>query len=849
MPTQVFVGVAIAVLVVNAAFAYRSVVRLIEHDHWVSHTYEVIGDLEQVISVLKDAETGKRGYVLAGTDNYLELYNTAVAKLHAQIAEAKQLTSDNPVQQRRFPELEQKIDRRMGLLQQGIDLRRKEIGGGAQIALQDTGELQMDEIRVLIKSMQDEEYRLLVTRQSDSARSARSSEVSLVLSNVLAIAFLLLIGRILHREQRLRESSAEIAERFRSLSKYAPVGIKQVALDGRLLTANPALCRMLGYSESELVGRTFEELTHPDDRERERQQIEAMLRGQREFVHCDLRYLHRDGSLLWVTLATSLVRGGAGEPLYRISIVQDITDRKRAEEALRLSEERLRFSLEACHIGAWDIDLDDHTAYRSLEHSRIFGYEEFLPRWTLDDFLRHVLPEHRSLIEAMVREGTATKQGWAHECPIRRADGEVRWIWFSGRHLVTDSGRSRVAGIVQDITERKMADEALRQSLERLEKVLEIETVGVMFWDLNTGCLVDANDAFLKLMGYARSDVEARDLTWQKFTPPEYYDVSRAEIEKFMVTGRVGPYEKEYFCKDGTKRWLLFAGSSLGGNQCVEFCVDIADRKKAEQQLMELNQQLEDRVRRRTAQLEASNRELEAFSYSVSHDLRAPLRTMDGFSHALLEDCAGSLDEKGQHYVARISAAAQKMGQLIDDLLQLSRIGRAEMRLKRVDLSQIAQGVIEDLRTSDPDRQVEVAIEPRLEANGDPGLLQVVLQNLLSNAWKFTSRREGAKIELGRLNGGSHGVFFVRDNGAGFDMKYADHLFSPFKRLHADEEFKGTGIGLATVQRIIRRHQGRIWAEAFTEQGATFYFELGSHSGYSPGVVPDGQREAVDRDR
>ena len=343
--TRAFVGVATAVLVVNAALAYWSITRLIENDHWVSHTYQVIGELEKVISLLKDAETGNRGYLLAGTDNYLEPYITAVNKLHAQVAAVKQLTSDNPTQQQRFPELEQKVDNRMAVLQQGIDLRREGVTGRAQIALQDTGRQEMDEIRALITSMEDEEYRLLAERRTDSAHSAWISELALVLASVFAIAFLLFLARVLHREQRLRTTSDEVAKRFRSLFEYAPVGIKQVGLNGRLLTANPALCRMLGCSESELVGKAFEELTHPDDRERERQQIDLLLRGQREFVQSDLRYMHRDGSPVEVALATSIVKNSAGEPLYRISIVQDISARKRAEEALRQSLVRLEKSI------------------------------------------------------------------------------------------------------------------------------------------------------------------------------------------------------------------------------------------------------------------------------------------------------------------------------------------------------------------------------------------------------------------------------------------------------------------------------------------------------------------------
>jgi PAS domain S-box-containing protein len=307
------------------------------------------------------------------------------------------------------------------------------------------------------------------------------------------------------------------------------------------------------------------------------------------------------------------------------------------------------------------------------------------------------------------------------------------------------------------------------------------------------------------------------------------------EIEAALL--REGRWEGElmHTTHDGSRivvasRWVLQRDKNGQPSGVMEINNDITARVQAEQQLRELNQQLEDRVRRRTAELETANKELEAFSYSVSHDLRGPLRTMDGFSQALMEDHASSLNEKGQHYLNRIRTAAQKMGQLIDDMLQLSRLTRAEMRVRPIDLSEMATKLIEELRASEPGRQVDVHIEPGLEVTADPGLLQVALYNLFTNAWKFTSRRERALIEFGQVSNGLRTAFFVRDNGAGFDMRYADHLFSPFQRLHAEEDFKGTGIGLATVHRIIRRHDGRIWAEAAEGQGATFYFELGSES-------------------
>jgi signal transduction histidine kinase len=260
---------------------------------------------------------------------------------------------------------------------------------------------------------------------------------------------------------------------------------------------------------------------------------------------------------------------------------------------------------------------------------------------------------------------------------------------------------------------------------------------------------------------------------------------------------------------------------------------EITEHMKTGQQLQKLNQELEQRVVERTGQLQDANRELEAFSYSVSHDLRAPLRSIHGFSQALLEDYGEVLDAEGREFLQRVRRASQRMAQLIDDLLKLSRITGGEMVRDPVDLSRLAAMVVEELRQENPGRGTEVVIQPGVWAEGDGRLLRVALENLFGNAWKFTSLRENARIEFGTVDPVALGqgqvgrmVYFVRDNGVGFDPAYADKLFGVFQRLHLATEFPGTGIGLATVQRIIHRHRGRIWAEGALNEGATFYFTL-----------------------
>jgi light-regulated signal transduction histidine kinase (bacteriophytochrome) len=254
----------------------------------------------------------------------------------------------------------------------------------------------------------------------------------------------------------------------------------------------------------------------------------------------------------------------------------------------------------------------------------------------------------------------------------------------------------------------------------------------------------------------------------------------------------------------------------------LSLVLDVTERKQIEEKIKELNEDL----RQRVIEAHSVNKELESFSYSVSHDLRAPLRSIDGFSQALLEDYAEKLDAQGKDYLQRVRAASQRMAQLIDDMLILSRVTRHEMKRSEVDLSALANTISAELAKAQPQRQVEFIITPGLVVNGDVELLRAMLENLLGNAWKFTSKHPSARIEFGMAQHDGKPVYFVKDDGVGFEMTYADKLFQAFQRLHSSAEFPGTGIGLATVKRIIHRHGGSIRAESKTGKGATFYFDL-----------------------
>jgi len=380
------------------------------------------------------------------------------------------------------------------------------------------------------------------------------------------------------------------------------------------------------------------------------------------------------------------------------------------------------------------------------------------------------------------------------------------------------------------------AERELRASEQRFKIAFEHAPVGISFTQPD-GRMGSVNATLAEMLGYGVAELEG--LTVGEITHPG----DRAEtvrLIKAALAGKIDGFkvDKRYLRRDGSDLWATVSVTLLRDDlgrpmNFVAMISDISARKQAEdarweaeRELAEMNVGLERRVLERTLELEAANKELEAFSYSASHDLRAPLRALDGFSLALLEDYGEQLDATGKDYLARERAAAQRMGQLIDDLLLLSRVTRREMVREKVELSALARDVLADLREAEPERAVDAAVADGLVANGDPALLRIVLQNLLANAWKFTSRKPEAHIEVGVDRRDGVAAYYVRDDGAGFDATYVDKLFTPFQRLHAADEFPGTGIGLATVKRIVRRHGGSVWAEGAVDSGATFYFTL-----------------------
>ena len=567
-------GSLVILLVLSAGLGYWNTVQLRENAAWVSHTDEVLDALESVLSTMQDAETGQRGYLITGEDQYLEPYNVALVAVEKNIQRVKHLTEDNPRQQARIPLLEEQISAKLKVEDRTITLRKKDAEAARQIVLTGEGKKIMEAIRAQVQEMQQEERGLLVARQRQSRHSFLVAVLTNLFTVVLGLGMVGTMVYVLQRHLAERQKAGRSLARLAAIVESSDDAILSKGLDGIIQTWNAGAQRLLGYRAEEVIGQPITLLLPPERMQEEQQIVDRLLGGQR-VEHLETVRVTKDGGRVEVSVTVSPLKGADGQIIGASKIIHDITERKRAEEELR-----------------------------------------------------------------------------------------------------------------------------------------------------------------------------------------------------------------------------------------------------------RLKDELEYRVELRTAELAASNGELEAFSYTVSHDLRAPLRHITSFVALLDEEAQASLNEQCRHYMQNISEAAQRMGHLIDDLLTFSRIGRAAMTVRPVGLRRLVDEARTELASETDGRAIDWQIGPLPEVSGDPTLLRSVMVNLLSNAIKYTRHRDAARIDVGCREEAGEVVCFVRDNGAGFDMKFADKLFGVFQRLHRAEDFDGTGIGLASVRRAVQRHGGRTWAEGELARGATFYFSL-----------------------
>jgi signal transduction histidine kinase len=489
---------------------------------------------------------------------------------------------------------------------------------------------------------------------------------------------------------------------------------------------------------------------------------------------------------------------------------------------------QLKMVLAATKTGNWSWDIVNNQIDLCHRSRAILGLNDF--DGSYESFLKLIHPDERESADLAAIRVIKAQQDLNLEYRVVKPNQEICWIQAQGRLYYNTQGKAiRLTGIITDITATKSdlgvdyfinqkQQQNVVQSLKELEVLLNVIPYHLFVVDVSTRKISLINLGLARSLGLSDPEV-AKGMTVTECFPPEYARKITWQQQQVLTYKQVMHLQEEVTLIDGI-HFFDTVITPLHNEQgkitsLLHTASDIPNLAATQEALSE-----------RTLQLEAANRELESFSYSVSHDLQAPLRVINGFSQVLWDNYQPHLDDRGRHYLQRIQANSKRMSDLIDALLQLSRVTRTQMQSVKINLSEMAHDIVEELQASEPERQVEVSITPNLQTKGDPQLLRIVLNNLLDNAWKYTSKRSLAKIEFACHQNERQLVYLIRDNGAGFDLTYADKLFTAFQRLHSQSEFPGTGIGLATVQRIIYRHGGKVWAEGASDRGATFYFSL-----------------------
>ena len=625
-----------------------------------------------------------------------------------------------------------------------------------------------------------------------------------------------------HAEEALRRSEEKFSRVFRS----SPIAFGVTRLsNGCYLDVNDAFERLFGWSREEIIGRTSLDIGKWLTPE-ERHDWAAALKQAGRVSNQMVRLRTRKGDIRDVLQSAELIEL-EGEPCALV-MATDITARKRAEDkfAKIFQASPVAISISRLRDGHY---LDANDAF--VEH---FGWarEEMIGHTSVELGLWPSQSDRDRWLEAVGKAGISRDS----ETRFNTKSGQQRTVLVSTERIDLD-GEECLICMSHDITDRLQIEAALRDNEARLREAQRIGHVGS--WDLDiVAKRMTWSDEVFRIYERPPGSFGGTFQDLLSMVHPE--DVARMQQTYRSFAGPPGNYEFRHRIltpDDRVKhihaRWEVFVDKEGKPSRALGTAQDITEQVQANEEIQHLNAELESRVQERTAELQSANKELESFAYSISHDLRAPLRGIDGFSHLLAEEYGERLDAQGKSYLERVRAAAQRMGTLIDDILELSRVSRHSMRRTHVNLSRLARELLDDLAQGAPTRPVEIAIAEGCSAFGDPQLLRVMLQNLLENAWKYSGKEAAPQIVFGSEILDGERVFFVRDNGVGFDMKYADRLFTPFQRLHKPEEFAGTGIGLATVARVVHRHGGRVWAESEPGKGTVLRFTLGQASGSS----------------
>lgn len=630
----------------------------------------------------------------------------------------------------------------------------------------------------------------------------------------------------------LRESE----ERFRKIIEQSPISMALVSMDGTIDYINTCAVETFGYRPEDIPTMdAWWQQAYPDGAYREAMITQWMGLVQRSIA--ENRYIERreyrvtckDGSLKTMLIFGVVISGKV------LAMFEDITERKQAEELLATNEERLRVIFDTIQAGIILVSPAGVISFANQRMADMFGCS--LDELIGTSYPEHIHPDQRHVGDERMRALIAGEVDHVYsERHYLCRDGSDFWGHLSGRRLEDGEGNLvSLVGVIADITELKKVESVLQESETRYRRFSAMTSdflTTCRRWGDNPFQIEWLAGSFEAITGYAKEQI----VEWGCWLPMVHSDDKERVGNRLMELGPGETNSDEFriIRKDGEIRWIhevsrCEAGESPGEQVRFGTCQDVTKRKEAEEAIRNLNRHLERLVKERTMDLERSNEELATFCYAVSHELRAPIARLEGFSALLGETCTAT--DETSFLAARIAAASVQLQSVVDAILQLSRLSRMELNLQPVDLGEFARRKLDLLLMENPGRQLEAVLAPGVTVVADPAQMEICMANLIGNAFKYTGQTGGARIEFGVTGEAGKEVYFVRDNGAGFDMAFAENLYTPFQRLHLQEDFPGIGIGLATVKRIIEQHGGEIWAESRVGEGATFFFTLGNGGG------------------
>jgi PAS domain S-box-containing protein len=701
--------------VVQGIIAKRNNDSFINTNALIIHTHQVLYQAEELLSITSDFESGSRGYIITGDTSYLLKHAIAKENIDDHLIKLKELTKDDPLEKARIDSLSLLINKRINFSWNTIQLRSEKGEEAAkQLIATREGKDYMDQIRKIIAEIRDAENILLVQRNEANDKSmvvfTRSFYGLLISAFIFLVVIFFVVRQNFIKRKKIEGELKESNEKFLALFYGSPVAmIIRDIKDGKIIDINQEYERLLGYKKEQIQGKTSFEVGMVTDKQ-VGDQIRTAVAAKKFLKNIETSLINTEKEIINVLISVEHIRIGERECI--LSALLDITERKRAEEQVRLMNEELE--------------------RRVIEKTKEVIDQEERYRFALDNMI----------------EG------------IQIIDRDWRYVY------------------------------------------------------LNNSAASHGDSSKKEMLGHTMME---------KYPGIENTEIFQA-LRKCMEEGSSHHMENEFTYSDGTTRCFEFSIQSVPEGLLI-LSMDVNDRKEAEREISMLNESLERKVMERTLQYEAVNKELEAFSYSVSHDLRAPLRAVGGYAKMLEEDYGNSLDAEGKRLLGEVQINAGRMGLLIDDLLAFSRMGKKAIRRSLVDMSELTNAAAVESRKSFS-TNAKIVINQLHPVMADHSLMMQVMTNLLSNGIKYTSRAPNPMVEVSSEQKNGKVVYSVKDNGAGFDMQYAHKLFGVFQRLHTTDEFDGTGVGLAIVQRIINKHGGMVWAEATVDKGATFYFSL-----------------------